>query len=176
MSAKDKATARTSKRGRINEGRPTSYDASIIPAVTVIYELGGIDDDVARALSVARSTVDAWANTYPEFRDARKAVKDEADSAVQKALYQRATGYQAPDGTHVPAHPTACIFWLKNRRKEQWRERQEIEHTTQTTEMSPEESKQYLVRLAAQTPVQNPVIRRWLKDCLAAIPPLEGGD
>ena len=26
---------------------------------------------------------------------------------------------------HVPPDTTACIFWLKNRRKDEWRDRQE---------------------------------------------------
>jgi hypothetical protein len=30
---------------------------------------------------------------------------------------------------HVPPDPTSMIFWLKNRRKEQWREKSEVEHT-----------------------------------------------
>lgn len=31
--------------------------------------------------------------------------------------------------THVPPDVTACIFWLKNRRREQWRDTQNLEHS-----------------------------------------------
>lgn len=62
-----------------------------------------------------------------------------ADDRVERSLYQRAVGYQAdavkifmPAGAAEPVYApyrenvqpdtTAAIFWLKNRRKEQWRD------------------------------------------------------
>ena len=33
---------------------------------------------------------------------------------------------KAPFTEHVPRDVTACIFWLKNRRKEQWRDVQNV--------------------------------------------------
>jgi hypothetical protein len=43
-------------------------------------------------------------------------------------LYQRALGYDH-NGKHYPADVTACIFWLKNRRPGEWRDRQDQRHT-----------------------------------------------
>jgi DNA-directed RNA polymerase specialized sigma24 family protein len=43
-------------------------------------------------------------------------------------LYQRALGYDH-NGKHYPADVTACIFYLKNRAPEEWRDRQEQRHT-----------------------------------------------
>jgi hypothetical protein len=72
--------------------------------------------------------------------------KEVADDRVERSLFNRATGYTydatkvfmpagakkpvyAPYREHVPPDVTACIFWLKNRRKDQWRDRQDHELT-----------------------------------------------
>ena len=34
-----------------------------------------------------------------------------------------------PYTEHYPPDTTACIFWLKNRQKAAWRDRQEVEHS-----------------------------------------------
>src|SRR5262249_21754901 len=61
------------------------------------------------------------------------------DNRVERSLYQRATGYTfdavkiflpkdstvpvyAPYREHCPPDVTACIFWLKNRQSEEWRD------------------------------------------------------
>ena len=59
-------------------------------------------------------------------------------------LYERANGYsydavkifcsrdgeiiEAPYAEHVPPDVNACIFWLKNRRPQDWRDVQNVEH------------------------------------------------
>jgi len=69
--------------------------------------------------------------------------KESADERVVRSLYARATGYEYDavkifcnkDGKvtkvkyreHLAPDTTACIFWLKNRRKDLWRERPEAE-------------------------------------------------
>ena len=35
---------------------------------------------------------------------------------------------------HIPAQTVAQIFWLKNRRPAQWRDKQEVEHSGEITE------------------------------------------
>lgn len=77
---------------------------------------------MAEALGISRSTLSLWKSENEEFSATLKAAKAEADSRVIEALFRRATGYQAPDGTHVPPHPTAIVFWLKNRQPEAWRD------------------------------------------------------
>ena len=69
-----------------------------------------------------------------------------SDSRVEKSLYQRANGYSHPavkvfmtrDGKtvehkyieHYPPDVTACLFWLKNRRPDRWRDVHNIEAET----------------------------------------------
>jgi hypothetical protein len=64
---------------------------------------------------------------------------------TERSLYHRANGYNfeatkifmpanrskpvyAPYIEHVPPDVTACIFWLKNRDPQHWRDSQQLEH------------------------------------------------
>lgn len=106
--------------------------------------LGLKDKELAIAFGVNQWTIDYWKNKYPEFAEAIKTGKDEADSAVAHALYQRALGYSHKDvhitnykgditvtkiTKHYPPDTAACVFWLKNRQKERWSDAQNMHHT-----------------------------------------------
>ena len=67
--------------------------------------------------------------------------KDEPDERVVRSLYQRAIGYVTETTKvmmvggkpeiitykeQVPPDTTAMIFWLKNRRPQEWREKSEV--------------------------------------------------
>jgi len=73
--------------------------------------------------------------------------KAEADSRVERSLFERANGYSydavkifmpagakkpvyAPYVEHVPPDTTAAIFWLKNRDPAHWRDAWQLEHVT----------------------------------------------
>jgi hypothetical protein len=83
---------------------------------------------------------------HPQFGDALKVGKKEADERVERSLYQKAVGYSfdsvkifmpagakapiyAPYIEHVPPSDVACIFWLKNRDPANWRDAWQVEHT-----------------------------------------------
>ena len=68
--------------------------------------------------------------------------KEIADERVERSLYQRAIGYEqdevkifmpansaepvyAPFRAKISPDVTAAIFWLKNRRSQDWRDKQE---------------------------------------------------
>jgi len=85
-----------------------------------------------------------------EFCNALKAGKSSADDRVERSLYERANGYThvedkifmhegqpviVPTKKHYPPDTTAGIFWLKNRRAEDWREKQEVEHKGLTLQL-----------------------------------------
>jgi hypothetical protein len=99
----------------------------------------------AEAFGVSVVTIDSWKIRYPEFLGSLKAGKAEADNRVERSLYERANGYNydavkifmparakkpvyAPYVEHVPPDVTACIFWLKNRDPEHWRDVQNVTH------------------------------------------------
>jgi hypothetical protein len=129
---------------RPGEGRPTAYQDAFAKQAKKLCELGATDFELAEFFSVSVRTIYRWVATKPEFCHALKAGKDVSDGRVEMSLYHRAVGYtfssekvfqfqgkivRAPTTEHVPPDTTAGIFWLKNRRKEKWRDRQEVEHS-----------------------------------------------
>lgn len=112
-------------------GRPTVY--TIDHAIQAEnFALIGFDDiRMADAFGVSVATLTTWKKKHPEFLAAIKNGKDVADGRVGISLYKQATGFVGPDGKYYPPNPTACIFWLKNRQKAQWRDKHEVEHSGQ---------------------------------------------
>lgn len=128
-------------------GRPTRYSPTIHPSF--VYELartGKTDKEMAKILGVAVSTFYNWRDRYPEFLESIEKGKVDPDDEVENALRQRALGYEHPEEKifydtktgkvirvmtikHYPPDTGAAAFWLKNRRPETWREKQEIEHS-----------------------------------------------
>lgn len=124
-------------------GRPTSYDPAMCEQARKLCSLGATDIELADFFNVSDRTIYRWAAQFPEFCQALKLGKDEADERVSRSLYHRATGYSheavkifnadgsplvVPYREHVPPDTTAAIFWLKNRRPQEWRDRQEHLH------------------------------------------------
>jgi len=116
--------------------------------------------------------VNLWKKEHPQFSESLNKGKEEPDDQVERSLFERATGYvnkdavkifmpanaeepvYAPYEEHVAPDVTAQIFWLKNRRPDRWRDRQE--HTglnggpIETYAMTPEERKARLAELEAE--------------------------
>ena len=129
----------------VKMGRQTKYDPEFHPfAAWTLAIKGMINKEIAAGLRISTKTLDAWQKLYPDFLSAIKAGKGVADSKVEQALYKRATGYdfdftettrddlgtKTKTGTkHVSPEVTACIFWLKNRKPGDWRDKQELEHS-----------------------------------------------
>lgn len=123
-------------------GRPTSYDPAYVGQVGKLCELGATDAEIAEFFGVNEMTFYRWKAKYPKFCEAIKTAKKSADERVERSLYHKATGYtftsekifqhdgeiiRARTREHVPPDTTACIFWLKNRRPDQWREKSAID-------------------------------------------------
>lgn len=129
----------------MTRGRKSAYRPEFAEQAAKLCELGATDVELADFFEVSITTVNNWKSQFPEFFAALKAGKDAADDRIERSLYAKATGYtfdavkifcskdgvvtQVPYREHVPPDTTAMIFWLKNRRKDQWRDRQEHEHT-----------------------------------------------
>lgn len=143
---KRQPSKKTKDKPKNKGGRPSLYDPSFIGIAKVATKLGATDREVAEAIGVDEATVKRWMQKHPEFCASVKVGKAEADDRVEQSLYRRATGYTfnseklfAPAGSrevlrapvleHVPPDPTSMIFWLKNRRPKDWRDKQEVEHS-----------------------------------------------
>lgn len=119
--------------------RPTDFKPEYVAQAEKLCKLGATDQELADFFEVSARTIYRWQASHEEFCQALKAGKSEADERVERSLYHRAVGYKheavkifmpagaakpvyAPYVEHVPPDTTACIFWLKNRRPEAWRD------------------------------------------------------
>lgn len=116
-------------------GRPSSYKAEYAAQAEKLCLLGATDAELADFFGISERTLYRWKSQHETFSQALKAGKERADDRVERSLYQRATGFEFDSekvfqfqGQIVRAqirervHPdvTACIFWLKNRRRNDW--------------------------------------------------------
>lgn len=138
-------------------GRPSKYTQEFAIQAERLCKLGATDKDLADFFEVTTVTIWRWNSEHEEFCYALKVGKATADERVERSLYHKAVGYSfeavkifmpanatepvyAPYTEHVPPSDTACIFWLKNRRPEAWRDKTE-HHTFRhnVTEMTDDE-------------------------------------
>ncbi|EMO5719088.1 terminase [Enterobacter cloacae subsp. cloacae] len=118
--------------------RPTQYRDEFAVMAEKLALLGLTDTQTAFALGVSERTLNRWKKQYPGFCQSLKNGKALADAKVAHALYRKATGYTyqleeirnvngrlsaVPVTRHQPPDTTACIFWLKNRQPELWRDK-----------------------------------------------------
>lgn len=132
------------KQKKRKPGRPTAYKPQYAEQAEKLCKLGATDIEIADFFAVTDRTIYRWQAEYPEFCQALKVGKETADDRVERSLYHRASGYtfdsekvfqfqgaivRAKTREHVPPDTTAAIFWLKNRRREDWRDRHDHELT-----------------------------------------------
>lgn len=112
-------------------GRPAKPPADS-EKIEAIASLGLIDSEIAVILGISERTLNYWKKD-PEFLQSIKRGKTKADAKVTQSLYRSATGYEYVDKNgqkvEVPPNITAIIFWLKNRRPDLWRDKQQQEHS-----------------------------------------------
>ena len=106
---------------------------------------GLTDEQIAKNIGVRRSTLNDWKNKYPDISDTLKKGKEVVDREVENALFKRALGFDYTEVTeerifdrstgeykltvtksvkkHMPPDVAAVIFWLKNRKPVEWREK-----------------------------------------------------
>jgi hypothetical protein len=145
MTAKKRAgKRRAAPKPPAKTGRPSAYRAALADQARQLCALGATDKELATFFAIAMSTLYQWKIQHPAFASALKVGKAEADDRVERSLYQLAVGYsfeseklfcqdgrviRAPIVEHVPPNPASCIFWLKNRQRDLWRDRIDNEHS-----------------------------------------------
>ena len=115
---------------------------------------GLTDEQIANNCGIRRQTLYEWKKKYSDINDTLKKSKSIVDYEVENSLLKKAFGYNAKvlkhikvkkvdynddgykvneheeivevyDEVHIPADTTAQIFWLKNRKPDKWREKQQ---------------------------------------------------
>ena len=108
---------------------------------------GLTDEQIAKNLGISKDTFYKYKKEYTDFSDSLKRGKEVVDIEVENALLKRALGYKYDEVTkernedtgeleitkvvtkEVQPDTTAQIFWLKNRKPGEWRDRKEIDHS-----------------------------------------------
>ena len=102
---------------------------------------GLTDEQISRNMGIAYSTFREWKKKYSAFSAVLKRTKDVVDREVENALFKRAMGYKYDEVTYergeevkrvtkeVAPDTTAQIFWLKNRKPAEWRDKIEQQQT-----------------------------------------------
>lgn len=87
---------------------------------------GLTDEQIAGKMGISASTLYEWQRKYSEISEALKKGKEIVDYEVESALLRKA----------LLGDVTAAIFWLKNRRRDKWRDKPQ-EHVPDQIEDDP---------------------------------------
>ncbi len=133
------------------KGRPSKYETEWKNKLEIIggwAKDGLVDAQIANNMGVSRSTLSDWKTKYPELLDTLNKNKEIVDREVENALLKRALGYSYEETTkelvknplteevrlevtkvvtkQVSPDTTAQIFWLKNRKPVDWRDKKDV--------------------------------------------------
>lgn len=109
---------------------------------------GLTDEQIAHNIGINRATLYTWKRKYPDLKFAIEDGKKPVDFEVENSLLKSALGFEyeetkvyqvkKPDGStenrvekttkYQAPNVTAQIFWLKNRKPEQWSDRKDVHH------------------------------------------------
>ncbi len=96
------------------------------------------DADIAKNIGITPKTLIDWKKKHPEIANALKVGRDVVDIQVENALLKRALGYTVTEyivdengkkkaiKKEIAPDVTAMIFWLKNRRPREWRDKRDV--------------------------------------------------
>ena len=93
---------------------------------------GLTDEQMAHNIGISTSTLYDWKKKYPELSESLKRGKEVVDRQVENALLKTALGFEYEEETvtntgavvttkkYSKPNTTAQIFWLKNRKSNEW--------------------------------------------------------
>lgn len=118
--AKDKRTVK-------GPGRPTTYDPSLGERIVAIMEEGLSLAAAAAECDVHRARVYDWEKQHADFAELVALARVKRQAFLERRLLTASIG----------AIVTSSIFALKNAAPDDWRDRQEVDHTSSDHSMSP---------------------------------------
>lgn len=155
------------------------YESHVQPKLSTIegWARNGLSlVQIANNLGISFPSLIKYRESHIELLEVLKRGIDEADIEVENSLYKRAMGYRYDEVTleggvekrrvtkEVPPDVTAQIFWLKNRKPAQWRDRLNVdakmEHSGDVT-MREEHTQHIIHELLARDPsLENYLLQR----------------
>jgi hypothetical protein len=135
--------------------RPSGYHSKVEDKLDLVrgWARDGLNNkQIAKNLGIDESTLYDYQNKFTEFAKSLKKGKEVSDYEVENSLFKSANGFTYDEVTkesrlvdtvdgkpiydlvitkivtkQVQPNPTSMIFWLKNRKTEQWRDRHEFD-------------------------------------------------
>lgn len=112
-------------------GRETLYRPEYVELVRNLSLLGHTEQEIAKHMGIARSTLSSWKLAHPEFKEALKRAKEIPDAQVLGAIFQSAIGAETYEDKvingnvvrlttkHAP-NVMAGMYWLNNRQRQKF--------------------------------------------------------
>jgi hypothetical protein len=137
-------------------GNPTKYRVEYNTIVKQLASKGFLDKEICEVLLITNATFILWKKTYPDLLKALEEGKADPIQEVVRALKKRALGCTVEERIYepkmikrngklipskhrvtlirktkkeLPPDQGACALYLKNRDPDNWRDKQEIEHS-----------------------------------------------
>jgi hypothetical protein len=150
-------TGKPANSSKASRGRPSGFKPEFVAQAKKLCEHGLTDIEIADFFEVSVRSIYRWQSEHPAFGKVFKRAKDPADDRMERSLYSRGVGFEwdeqqaiklkkityGENGKKIaeeerieivtvrkllPPDTVAGIFWLKNRRKDDWRDKQDHEH------------------------------------------------
>lgn len=117
-------------------GRPSKFPEGQEALIKLLCEKGCTDVEMAAAFGVTEMTWNNWKKKHPDFYASLQDWKQSADAQVERALFERATGYSCNETKvfhqsgeiitkditrNYPPDTAAAFIWLQNRKPSEWR-------------------------------------------------------
>lgn len=121
----------------------TKYEPRFCKIGRELAEKGANLAMIGKTFGVAGKTVSLWKNKYPDFGEALTTGTSVATDIVESVLFKRATGYTIKEQKvvvidkkilvvsverEILPDTASIIFWLINRRSEDWKNKHDHEH------------------------------------------------
>lgn len=101
-------------------GRPTLFRPDYVRIGFNLALLGATEKQMASSFGVSIDTLHEWKSRHPQFSEAIRTGKSQADSTVSRSLWNMANGFWAPDGNYYPPQLGAAKHWLAVRQPQKW--------------------------------------------------------
>lgn len=131
------------KGARMAAGRPSKFPdndkekQALFDKMIALFSEGMSKTEVAVNLNIALSTFYEWEKTYPEFSEAIKEGLAHSQSWWEKIARDNLLNH-----TGTSFNNTSWIFNMKNRFRQDWSDRTEVEQTVKTLEIPKFEDRQ----------------------------------
>jgi hypothetical protein len=129
-------------------GRPTKYDPAYCDQVVEFMGEGYSLTAFAGEISVSRATINNWMDEHPEFLEATRVGQAKRTKCLEQGLLETESG----------ARVSARTLALKNSAPDEWRDKQQVEHTGDAFKGNLDDLKRELAAL-----VSDPAVRAVMK-------------